>query len=94
MPTVDVSISKSSQKNKKRRVKKKQQESTSADVEKDEVDEEPTPVVEEVNPLELIKQKIEEAKLAKVSSLGRVQNRERKVLGQIAKHFKDCLAII
>ena len=67
IPTVDVSISKSSQKNKKRRAKKKEKESTSADVEKDEIDEEPSPVVEEVNPIELIKQKIEEAKLAKVS---------------------------
>ena len=64
---IDVSASKSAQKNKKRRAKKKQKEPTNPDVENDEVnEEEPAPVVEELSPIELIKQKIEEAKLAKV----------------------------
>lgn len=66
--TLDVSISKSAQKNKKRREKKQHKEATVQDVvEKDTINEEPaTPVVQELNPIEVIKQKIEEAKLAKV----------------------------
>lgn len=64
---VDASTSKSAQKNKKRRAKKKDREATNLDLEKDEVnEEEPAPVVGETNPIELMKQKIEEAKLAKV----------------------------
>ena len=67
MATIDVSVSKSAQKNKKRREKKKQKEpTTTPDDEKDEVNEEPDPVVDEPNPIDLIKQNIEEAKLAKV----------------------------
>lgn len=61
-----VDISKSAQKNKKRREKKKVNETTDLEVGKDK-DEEPAPVVKELNPVELIKQKIEEAKLSKVS---------------------------
>ena len=67
MATIDASVSKSAQKNKKRREKKKQKETaTTAEIKEDETTEEPAPVVEELNPIELIKQKIEEAKLAKV----------------------------
>ena len=66
MAMVDVSSSKSAQKNKKRRAKKKEKEITDADVDKGETNKEPDPVVEEPNPIEVIKQKIEEAKLAKV----------------------------
>ena len=66
MAMVDVSSNKSAQKNKKRRAKKKEKEITDADVDKGETNKEPDLVAEEPNPIEVIKQKIEEAKLAKV----------------------------
>jgi len=63
--------SKSAQKNKKRREKKKQVETLSADHDDKEKTVKEVAPVEEINPIELVKKKIEEAKLAKVCNRSR-----------------------